>query len=43
MFSKEDLGKGLKALVITLIALAIHQKFISPLLVSKPKVAAPTK
>lgn len=39
MFSSESLKSAAKTLVVVLIALAIHQKFIAPQLVKKP--AAP--
>lgn len=40
MFSTENLKKGVTTVALVLIALAIHQKFISPMLVKKPTVAA---
>ncbi len=39
MFSAENLKKAGTTLVVVLIALAVHQKFISPMLVAKPKPA----
>lgn len=40
MFSSENLKKAGTTLVVVLIALAVHQKFISPMLVKKPAIAA---
>lgn len=40
MFSKENLKHAGTTVVVVLIALAIHQKFIAPMLVKKPVVAA---
>lgn len=40
MFSKENLTKAGTTLVVVLIALAIHQKFVAPMLVKKPVIAA---
>ncbi len=40
MFSSENLKKAGTTLVVVLVALAIHQKFISPMLVKKPAIAA---
>lgn len=39
MFSKENLKLAGTVLVVTLAAMAIHQKFISPMLVKKPVAA----
>ncbi|MES2287571.1 MAG: hypothetical protein V4547_17890 [Bacteroidota bacterium] len=44
MFSPETKKAAVKALgtfVIVMIALAVHQKFVSPMLVKKPKTAVP--
>lgn len=39
MLSTESLKKGAMTLVIVMVALAVHQKFIAPMLVKKPVVA----
>lgn len=44
MFSPETKKAAVKAfgtLVVVMIALAVHQKFVSPYLVKKPKTAVP--
>jgi hypothetical protein len=44
MFSpevKKSAVKALGTLVIVMVALAVHQKFVSPLLVKKPKAIVP--
>jgi len=37
MFTTENLKKAGLTLVVVMAALAIHQKFVAPMLVSKPK------
>lgn len=36
MLSTESLKKGAMTLVIVMVALAVHQKFVAPMLVKKP-------
>lgn len=40
MFTTENLKKGAFTLVIVMVALAVHQKFVAPMLVKKPIVPA---
>lgn len=39
MLSTESLKKGAMTLVIVMVALAVHQKFVAPMLVKKPVAA----
>ena len=39
MLSTESLKKGAMTLVIVMVALAVHQKFVAPMLVKMPVVA----
>ncbi len=41
MFSTENLKRGVFTLAIVMVALAVHQKFVAPMLVKKP--TTPTK
>jgi hypothetical protein len=36
MFSKENLKTGVIVLVATMVALAVHQKFVAPKIAAKP-------
>ena len=40
MLSTESLKKGAMTLVIVMVALAVHQKFVAPMLVKKASPAA---
>ena len=39
MFTAESLKKGAMTLAIVMVALAVHQKFVSPMLVKKAVAA----
>jgi hypothetical protein len=39
MFSTDNVKKMVSTLVIVMVALAVHQKFVAPMLVKKPVAA----
>lgn len=43
MFSTENLKKMGTTLVIVMVALAVHQKFVAPMIASKKSIVPPTK
>lgn len=43
MFTSENVKKMATTLVIVMVALAVHQKFVAPMIAGKKPVTPPTK